>query len=394
VHHAPAAGSSLGEDALVFLAVVAFTLVFVWAFYAVKRRFRERGRRELGLPGGDVAALRAGGAVRMPPTSLVLLSRGARPLSRELVAEAARRAWGVEEISDDESESAHWVFGQTEQLVTLSVEGSVFTVVSLPEAYKMDRDWYISDETPAELLSVWQQHHAWLSVDVAALGRLVTVQVALDQIGKLMAELADDQTLAVVRPAARHAVLFDEEVRQLLRVRPASEVVSGTPVSLVILQRERRAIDEMGAKEFAERVNKAWNAELPTVPASASADFCALSAEGGGAAFIQHRGIRLAVTTPPGFYARDLGDNLSSAVSAALRAHQGWCSVEMTAAPVGVGQGQVYGLLGKLAAALIDESALMVVAPALRRGFAVTPELLEALRCDNPLPALDAIAAL
>ncbi|HVX83782.1 MAG TPA: hypothetical protein VH253_03115 [Phycisphaerae bacterium] len=389
LHHGAPATPPAVENLLTFLAILAFTLVFVWAFYAVKRRLQARGRRELGLAEAHAEAMRAGGAVRMPPTSLVLLSRTARPLSRELVGEAVRRAWGVEELSEDENDDAHWVFGQTEQLATLSVEGTVFTVVSLAEPYKNDREWYVSEETGGELLDAWRQHRAWVSVDVAALGHMVTVNDALDRVGKLAAELADGQTLAVVRPAARHAVVFDEELRQLLRARPAREVVSGAPASLVILQRERRALDSMGSKGLAEHVKRAWNVELPIVPASAAADFCAVSSEGGGTAYIQHRGIRLGITSPEGAYTREVDAALADpALRDALGAHRAWWAVDMMAAPVGAAKADVYGLIAKLTATLIDENALLVIAPALRRAYAVTPGLLETLRSEDPLPGL------
>jgi hypothetical protein len=322
----------------------------------------------------------------MPPTSLVLLSRTARPLSREMVGEAVRRAWGVEELSDDEGAEAHWVFGQTEQLCTVSVRGTVFTVVSIGEPYKQDRDWYVGDGTAGELLSAWQQHRAWVSVDLAFPGPLVELSAALDQIGKLVAELADEETVAVVRPASRHVVVWDEEVRRLLRRRPAAEVVRGAIHSLVILEREGRAVTEMGSAGLAAKVKAAWGVELPVMPAGPGGDFCAVSSEGGGMGFVQYQSIRFGVMAAAGTYGRD-GEEIEGISGRGVRegvaSHRAWTAVDLMAAPVGVTKRRVYELLGKLAAELVDGRALAVVAPALGRGMAAGENMVAALRGED-----------
>src|SRR5579884_4067125 len=98
----------------IILGIALVTALFVFFWYALKRRFTARARREVGLPEQGAEAARAAAKSRMPPTSLVLLSAAPRPLSRDLVAAAVRNAWGVEELSDDEAADSHWVFGQTE----------------------------------------------------------------------------------------------------------------------------------------------------------------------------------------------------------------------------------------------------------------------------------------
>jgi hypothetical protein len=368
------------------LAIAGVMGIFAFFWYAVKRRVVARARREVGLPEAGVEAARAGGKVRMPPTSLVLLSRTARPLSREMVGEAVRRAWGVEELSDDEAGEAHWVFGQTEQLCTVSVRGTVFTVVSIGEPYKQDRDWYVGDGTAGELLSAWQQHRAWVSVDLAFPGPLVELSAALDQIGKLAAELADEETVAVVRPATRHVVVWDEEVRRLLRRRPAAEVVRGAIHSLVILQREGRAVTEMGSAGLAAKVKAAWGVELPVMPAGPGGDFCAVSSEGGGMGFVQYQNIRFGVMAAAGTYGRD-GEEIEGLSARGLRegvaAHRAWTAVDLMAAPVGVTKRRVYELLGKLAAELVDGRALVILAPALGRGMAAGENTVAALRGED-----------
>jgi hypothetical protein len=374
------------ETVWTVLAIAGVMGLFAFFWYAVKRRVMTRARQEVGLPAEGAEAARAAGKTRLPPTSLVLLSREARPLSRELVGAAVRRAWGVEELSDEETAESHWVFGQTEQLCTVSVKGTVYTVVSLLETYKQDRDWYVGDETAEELVSAWQQHRAWVSVDLAFPGPMMELAAALDQIGKLVAELADEETVAVVRPASRHVVVWDEEVRRLLRRRPAAEVVRGAIHSLVILEREGRAVTEMGSAGLAAKVKAAWGVELPVMPAGPGGDFCAVSSEGGGMGFVQYQSIRFGVMAAAGTYGRD-GEEIEGISGRGVRegvaSHRAWTAVDLMAAPVGVTKRRVYELLGKLAAELVDGRALAVVAPALGRGMAAGENMVAALRGED-----------
>jgi hypothetical protein len=380
------------ETVWTVLAIAGVMGLFAFFWYAVKRRVMTRARQEVGLPAEGAEAARAAGKTRLPPTSLVLLSREARPLSRELVGAAVRRAWGVEELSDEETAESHWVFGQTEQLCTVSVKGTVYTVVSLLETYKQDRDWYVGDETAGELVSAWQQHRAWVSVDLAFPGPMMELAAALDQIGKLVAELADGETVAVVRPATRHVVVWDEKVRRLLRRRPAAEVVTGAITSLVILQRERRAVGELGAKGLAAKVRAAWAVELPVMPAGPGGDFCAVSSERGGMGFVQYEGIRFGVMTPEGAYGREGDERAEGIGNRELREkfsqHGAWTAVDLMAAPVGVTRQRVYALMGKLAAELLDERALLLVAPALGRVVAIDEVMVAGLRGEDALAAL------
>lgn len=379
------------ETVWTILAIAGVMGLFAFFWYAVKRRVMTRARREVGLPEEGAEAARAGRKTRLPPASLVLLSRQARALSREVVGAAVRKAWGVEELSDEETAESHWVFGQTEQLCTMSVRGTVYTVVSLPEPYKQDRDWYVEDGTAAETLSAWQQHRAWVSVDMVVPGTMVDLAQVMDEIGKLVAELADEDTLAVVRPATRHAVVFDREVQQLLRRRPVREVVKGPPTAIVILQGERRGLDAAGTRGLAALVKAAWGAEVGTVPA-AGADFCALSSENGGMGFVQWQGMRVGVRTPEGAYGEGGEWSAESVrdptVRAAMQGHAAWTMVEMLGAPVGTSRRRVYELLGKMAAALADERALLVYAPAFGRALPASPETVERLRGEDALEVL------
>ncbi|HEY4330114.1 MAG TPA: hypothetical protein VGN88_10300, partial [Phycisphaerae bacterium] len=157
-----------------------------------------------------------------PPNSLVLLQRKEYVLSREMVARAIQRATGLSVAEFDSTSSnppaARWAAPPMDAICPFMIRGMLFTLTSIQSPYEKDRDWYVEDETPPELLSAWQRHRAWLSIDgVAMESAQGDDEDPLRILGRLAAELADDFTLAVLRPSHRHAVAFDPEVRTMLR---------------------------------------------------------------------------------------------------------------------------------------------------------------------------------
>jgi hypothetical protein len=160
----------------------------------------------------------------------------------------------------------------------------------------------------------------------------------------------------------------------------------------VILQRERRAVGVLGAKGLAAKVKAAWGVELPVMPAGPGGDFCAVSSERGGMGFVQYQGIRIGVMTPEGTYAREGEEGAEGIGNRELREkfsqHGAWTAVDLMAAPVGVTRQRVYTLMGKLAAELMDERALLLVAPALGRVTAIDEIMVAGLRGEDALGAL------
>jgi uncharacterized protein YegJ (DUF2314 family) len=75
----------------------------------------------------------------------------------------------------------------------------------------------------------------------------------------------------------------------------------------------------------------------------------------------------------------------------AIERHRGWLSVDVLYAPRGADPAEAYRLIGRLLAELVGDDLLAVRHPDDARIHPRTPELLPALRSDDPLAALRAI---
>jgi uncharacterized protein YegJ (DUF2314 family) len=377
---------------IVSFIVIALAIVLAWALLrGAVRDAREPkpggGPPKPGARGGGEAA--GGGARpvkerRHPPTSLTVLLREPVALDEETVADAVERAWGVRP-SHNEEEAVSFVQNPTAVITSVQVKGNVFAIISMPEPYAHDRDWYVRDETPSELITAWQQHRGWLSVDLVLGAREARSEDVYGYIGKLVAALVDDEGLAVFRPGKRHAIVYDAETRTLLRRTNPLTVVTGGITSLVLLLSAPRQVE---TAELLSLVRRAWGADVGSDPSLS--DFAAAPKPPYG--FIQYDGLRLGLITPDGPYVRDLSaataDIADVRVRDALARHKAWLSVDMIEAPVGVARGHVYKLIARLIAELIDGRALLLYAPELQRAVPVTDTLAARLRAEDPLTML------
>jgi uncharacterized protein YegJ (DUF2314 family) len=318
---------------------------------------------------------------RVPPVSLVLLQRDAVYLTRDTLAAAIKRATGLT-IAHEARGDAYWAAPPMPSIFPLMLRGNLYAVTVVQEPYTSDRDWYVDDDTPPELLSAWQKHRAWLSVDVIAAKGAAD---PMDFIGRLTAELTDEDTLAVVHPAARHAVAFDPEVRSMLRTCPARQVVKGPLRAFALLRRTPRKLTQ---GQLTAAVHGAWGRRLSEAPRDAA---CAVVA-GESLAYVQHEGVRMGMAVAPGRYVtrfRQAAAEIDDLrVRQAFEAHTCWWGVDFVEAAVNVSKARVYQLLGCLAAEFLDEGVTMLFAPEYHRAALIDERVRRQLRGDDPLEAV------
>jgi hypothetical protein len=90
----------------------------------------------------------------------------------------------------------------------------LFFVICRPEAYVDVSSFALNDRDP-RLQDLLRQHNAWLSVDqVAPIGG---TEDAYRFIGRALAKLAPDDSVALVHPQTNAMVPFDSETRAKLR---------------------------------------------------------------------------------------------------------------------------------------------------------------------------------
>jgi uncharacterized protein YegJ (DUF2314 family) len=321
-------------------------------------------------------------------------------LAEDAVADAVEKAWGARPTHNVEDEIS-FIENPTAVMTSVQIRGNIFAILSIPEPYTLDRDWYVRDETPPELLTAWQQHRAWLSVDLVAAAPDSRSEDLYGLIGKLLAELVPEASaadegggvggddgaggLAIFRPGKRHAIGYDDETRTLLRRTNPLQVVTGPLTSLVLLLTAPRHVE---TPELLALIKRAWNVDLGSDPALS--DFAAAPKPPYG--FIQFQGIRFGLIAPEAPYVQDLAaaaaDIADIRTRDAVAAHKAWLSIDLIEAPVGVSRAQVYRHIARLIAELVDERTLLVFAPELQRAVPVTPDLARKLRAEDPLAML------
>ena len=158
-----------------------------------------------------------------PFLSLVLLFRESPYLDAAVLASLASKAWGIPVTASGEEESsedndAAFIVGDAP--IFMAKHPAAFCIIHHHDRPYFDNPEEVSAElTELRAASAVAEHRAWTAVDVlqwledspdpdAAAYRLVA---------RLLAELADDNVLAVFDPAASQIFVYDPETEQKLR---------------------------------------------------------------------------------------------------------------------------------------------------------------------------------
>lgn len=152
------------------------------------------------------------------PFSLVALLREHGYLDDEAVARAAMKAWGVPMTAGESAGDA------TENFV--AGDSPIFILRTASETliiHHRDQPYFSDSEQVAE--SIWEvrhkkvvlEHRAWLSVDALQRDETADDAATYSLLGKLLAELIDEQCLAVLCPREKRLFVCDEETDTHLR---------------------------------------------------------------------------------------------------------------------------------------------------------------------------------
>lgn len=166
---------------------------------------------------------------RQPLTSLVLLQKELPHLEAVVLARLASQAWGIPVTSNDgeedndsnEDASDAYIVGQTPLFMCSHPAGTFMMNV-------FDRPYWDEDALPkvaAEMQELRarlaiERHTAWLSIDLMfGLDRddVEQKKLAYQIIGRFLAAIADDNTLAVVDPEEGRLYVYDPETEAKLK---------------------------------------------------------------------------------------------------------------------------------------------------------------------------------
>ena len=208
--------------------IVGMVVLAVMAIYCYFLFFRDKARDE------------DDGQEKEPFLSLVLLLREPRYLDAAILARLASRAWGIEvtgaedstESDDDDDaderpvvetenssddEQRAFIVGEAPLYMGMH-PSAMFIIHQRDEPYVENLDEVAEQIGELRARQAVLAHRAWIAVDVMHwFGEGDGIEESYRLIARLLAELADDNVLAIVDPDASRIFCYDPETEQKLK---------------------------------------------------------------------------------------------------------------------------------------------------------------------------------
>lgn len=150
-----------------------------------------------------------------PLISLVLLLREPRSLDTATLARLAGDAWGTK-LATDKGDATDFVVGDS-PLFIIQCKGYMFLVNNFPKPYVENPEAVAEEMKELRLRKAMGEHRAWLSVDLLGEADEVNLKEAYRYIGKLVANLMNDDCLAIYAPSTQRLNICDADLKEKLR---------------------------------------------------------------------------------------------------------------------------------------------------------------------------------
>lgn len=156
-----------------------------------------------------------------PMISFVLLLKEPRPLEAVVLAKILGKAWGgawrTGDEPGEEPAKGHWIVGESPMFMVGSTSG-MFIVHNRGVPYFTKPEDVAASFADARLRHVVEVHRGWMSVDLMLPvdpGR--PAESYYPEIGRLIAELADEDVLAIYHPESGRLNAWAPELEETLR---------------------------------------------------------------------------------------------------------------------------------------------------------------------------------
>lgn len=191
-----------------------------------------------------------------PLTSFVLLLSGPRQVSAAQLAIVVTRAWGgtygFEEDADKGKDEQNWVVGKSPIFLIKSPE-AMYMVHNFGRPYTSDTEEMARSLSDLRVRKAVEDHRAWLAVDLMhAFDPARPRESFYPSIGRLIAELAGDDCLAVFHPESERINAWDDALKAALRGPDPLEKFA-LPVNPPVLQLDDRDPELLAGKAEARR---------------------------------------------------------------------------------------------------------------------------------------------
>ncbi|MBB3209730.1 uncharacterized protein YegJ (DUF2314 family) [Rhodopirellula rubra] len=211
------------------LRYLIYSLAFAQLGYECWRGLQ---RTRDGIDSEDIDDENGDGEEDKPMISLVLLQRQPKYLENMILTKVVESAWGGDysnsdaQSDDDADDGDGFVVGESPMFVIKAPAG-MFLVHNFDVPYWDNKDEVVEAIGELRLRNAVEEHTAWLSVDMLTPGdEEPDLNEAYLLVAKLLTALADEDTLAVVRPESLDLNVWSDDVVARLLTPGAYEELS------------------------------------------------------------------------------------------------------------------------------------------------------------------------
>jgi uncharacterized protein YegJ (DUF2314 family) len=203
--------------------------------------------------------------------SFVALVRDPVTFDPAVLAKVAGKVWKAD-LGDGTSEGADGFVVGADIMNTIMHDGRMFLINSFPTPYAEDIEKAAEGIGDMRIRSLFRQHQAWFSCDAMGVDGRTSEEEVLDwyqRLGKLFAELLDENCLLIFLPDSALAYPINEDTEMALRSKDPVKALQET-LTLPIVE---VAADDPLMKEAVEKVRQGWPKFVAAYEARAGENF-------------------------------------------------------------------------------------------------------------------------
>ncbi|HKA08176.1 MAG TPA: DUF2314 domain-containing protein [Gemmataceae bacterium] len=168
--------------------------------------------------------------------SFVALLREPVNFDPAVLAKVAGKAWNAD-LGDGESEGADGFVACADIVNTIMHDGRMFLINSFPRPYVDDPEAAAEGITDLRIRSLFREHRAWFSCDALGVNRSTPEREVQDwyrRLGRLFAELLDENCLLVYMPDTERAYPVNEDTETALRSQNPVDALQDTLAAPIV----------------------------------------------------------------------------------------------------------------------------------------------------------------
>lgn len=203
--------------------------------------------------------------------AFVALLREPMTVDPAILATAAGKAWNAD-LGDGTSEGADGFVACAQPVNTIVHDGRMFLINSFPRPYTDDIEATAEQIRDVRIRGLFREHTAWFSCDALGVDGTASADQVLDwyqRLGKLFAELLDENCLLIFLPDSSRAYPVNEDTIDALRAEDPVEALQET-MTLPIVE---VADDDPLMKQAVEQARRDWPQFVAAYDAQAGKQF-------------------------------------------------------------------------------------------------------------------------